>query len=105
MFLVLQAENFTDFFKEKVFAIAFTDGFIGHPPASCKEYFVDVTRNWVACRDPLDTVKSQDPKGESIPAISAGHPEHEWSSYSAMESVFTYIEEKYEERVRLQETP
>lgn len=105
MLFVLQAEKHVDFFKEKVFAIALTDGFIGHPPASCREYFIDVTRNWVSSRDPLDTDKTKDPKDKSIRCLSAGHMEHEWSSYSAMESVFTYFEEKYEERVRLQETP
>lgn len=26
-----------------------------------------------------------------------GHTKHEWTSYSAMESVFKYLEQKYEE--------
>lgn len=102
---LLQAEKFPDFFKEKVFAIALTDGYVGKPPHSCKDYFLNVTRNWVTSLDPIDTEISGGPKDQCIPSLSAGHPLHEWSSYSAIESVFTFFEGKYEERVRDQETP
>ncbi|KAH8419054.1 hypothetical protein KR222_002109, partial [Zaprionus bogoriensis] len=96
------AQKFLDFFKQKVFAIALTDGTIGYPPANCKQYFIDVARNWVSSRDPLDTFEIDGPRDQNITCVSAGHVEHEWTSYAAMESVFTYIEAKYQERVRAQ---
>ncbi|KAM8704645.1 hypothetical protein ACLKA7_009153 [Drosophila subpalustris] len=95
-------EKYIDFFKEKVFAIALTDGIIGYPPASCKEYIKDVACNWASSREPLDTNLRKEDCSDDYRCVSAGHPEHEWSSYSAMESIFNYFEEKYEKRVRAQ---
>ncbi|KAH8358467.1 hypothetical protein KR093_000439, partial [Drosophila rubida] len=96
------AEKYADSFKEKVFAIALTDGTIGHPPASCKQHFIDVACNWASSNEPLDTNLRNEDTGNSFRLVSAGHPEHEWSSYSAMESIFKFFEDKYERRVRAQ---
>ncbi|XP_034485462.1 FAM172 family protein homolog CG10038 isoform X2 [Drosophila innubila] len=91
-------EKFTDFFKEKVFAIALTDGVIGYPPAGCKEHFIDVACNWASSHEPLDTNLREGDCTDDYKRVSAGHPLHEWSSYSAMDSVFTFFEKKYEQR-------
>ncbi|XP_062125039.1 FAM172 family protein homolog CG10038 isoform X2 [Drosophila sulfurigaster albostrigata] len=97
-------ENYTDFFKEKVFAIALTDGTIGSPPASCKQYFIDVACNWASSNEPLDTDLRREQTRDTFRRVSAGHPEHEWSSYSAMESIFKFFEDKYEQRVGTKNT-
>ncbi|KAH8311333.1 hypothetical protein KR044_005728, partial [Drosophila immigrans] len=94
-------EKYAEFFKEKVFAIALTDGTIGYPPASCKQYFIDVACNWASSNEPLDTDLRTEDTGH-FKLVSAGHPEHEWSSYSAMESIFKFFEDKYEQRLRSQ---
>ncbi|XP_043654946.1 FAM172 family protein homolog CG10038 isoform X1 [Drosophila teissieri] len=90
-------EQFPDFFKESVFAIAFTDAAMASPQAKDREYLSDVACDWVASNTPLDTPVSQ--SKSSIRRISAGHTKHEWTSYSAIDSVFKFIEEKYEQRV------
>ncbi|XP_017040989.1 LOW QUALITY PROTEIN: FAM172 family protein homolog CG10038 [Drosophila ficusphila] len=89
-------DRYSDFFKESVFAIAFTDAVMGSPQAKNKDYLCDVTCDWVASNSPLDTPVSQSKNG--IRKISAGHTKHEWTSYSAIDSVFKFIEEKYEQR-------
>ncbi|ALC45802.1 CG10038, partial [Drosophila busckii] len=93
------AEEYSDFFREKVFAIALTDPTISTAPACCKKYFLDVTCNWVSSNKPLDAEVARAHASEYIKCVSAGHPKHEWSSYSAMESVIKFIEDKYEQRV------
>lgn len=97
-------EKFTNFFKEKVFAIALTDGTIGNPPSKCKEYFIDVACNWASSKEPVDTNLREGDTGDDFRLVSAGHPEHEWSSYAAMDSIFNYFEKKYEQRLRAQKT-
>ncbi|XP_001994577.2 FAM172 family protein homolog CG10038 [Drosophila grimshawi] len=94
------SQMFMDFFKEKVFAIALTDGTVDHPPANCKEYFLEVTRNWLSSREPLGKDLTNGDKEHNITCVSAGHPEHEWTSYSAIDSVFNFIDKKYEERMK-----
>ncbi|XP_030568158.1 FAM172 family protein homolog CG10038 isoform X2 [Drosophila novamexicana] len=93
-------EKYTKFFKEKVYAIALTDGTVGHPPAGCQKYFLDVTCNWVSSNEPLDTDLTQGDAAENITCVSAGHPEHEWTSYSAIESVFKFLEKKFEQHMK-----
>ncbi|XP_017076769.2 FAM172 family protein homolog CG10038 isoform X2 [Drosophila eugracilis] len=89
-------ERFTDFFKESVFAIAFTDAVMGSPQAKNRDYLCDVTCDWVASNSPLDTPVSE--SKNSIRRISAGHNKHEWTSYTAIDSIFKFIEKKYEQR-------
>jgi len=90
-------DNYSKFFKESVFAIAFTDAAMGSPQAKNRDYLCEVTCDWVASSSPLDTPVSQSNK--SIRKVSAGHTKHEWTSYSAIDSVFQFIEEKYEQRM------
>ncbi|EDV41954.2 uncharacterized protein Dana_GF17730, isoform A [Drosophila ananassae] len=89
------AEQFVDFFKEKVFAIALTDAVMGTIQSN-KEYISEVACDWVTSKTPLGTAVLTT-KG-SIRKISAGHTKHEWTSYSAIDSIFKYIENKYEKR-------
>lgn len=61
-----------------------------------KEYISEVACDWVTSKTPLGTAVLTT-KG-SIRKISAGHTKHEWTSYSAIDSIFKYIEKKYEKR-------
>ncbi|KAH8306448.1 hypothetical protein KR018_011557 [Drosophila ironensis] len=90
------ADQFADFFKEKVFAIALTDAVMGSVQDGNREYMSEVACDWVSSRNPLDTPISAS-KG-SIRKVSAGHTKHEWTSYSAIDSVFKFLEEKYQQR-------
>ncbi|KAH8361915.1 UPF0528 protein CG10038 isoform X1 [Drosophila serrata] len=96
-FLTLDlVDEFLDFFKEKVFAIAFTDAVMSGPQASNKDYLQSVACDWVTSKAPLDTPVSASKDG--IRKVSAGHTKHEWTSYSAIDSIFKFMEEKYEQR-------
>ncbi|XP_037732607.1 FAM172 family protein homolog CG10038 [Drosophila subpulchrella] len=89
-------KSHSKFFKESVFAIAFTDAAMGCPQAENGDYLSKVACDWVASSLPLDTPVAQSNK--SIRKVSAGHTKHEWTSNSAIDSVFQFIEEKYEQR-------
>lgn len=66
------------------------------PQASNKDYLQDVACDWVTSKSPLDTPVSASRDG--IRKVSAGHTKHEWTSYSAIDSIFKFMEEKYEQR-------
>ncbi|KAH8268435.1 hypothetical protein KR026_007103 [Drosophila bipectinata] len=89
------AEKFAEFFKEKVFAIALTDAVMGTIESN-KEYISEVACDWVTSKTPLGTPVLTT-KG-SIRKVSAGHTKHEWTSYTAIDSIFKYMEKKYEKR-------
>ncbi|KAH8346867.1 hypothetical protein KR059_001485 [Drosophila kikkawai] len=90
-------DEFFEFFKEKVFAIAFTDAVTASPQASNKDYLQSVACDWVTSKAPLDTLVSA--SKDDIRKVSAGHTKHEWTSYSAIDSIFKFMEEKYELRM------
>ncbi|XP_067931819.1 apical junction molecule-like [Watersipora subatra] len=82
-------ENHRDF-KNRVFAIAFTDSF-GNPDHKNKEYFKKVTTNWVTSWHPLGTPIDE----RSLRHVSAGTTRHEETSHWAIEEVFQYIEDSF----------
>uniref|UniRef100_W8B7Y2 UPF0528 protein CG10038 n=1 Tax=Ceratitis capitata TaxID=7213 RepID=W8B7Y2_CERCA len=88
------ANRFTQFFEESVFAIALTDSAHFQIPGKAKNVVLDIACNWVSGSAPLDT-EIYTGEGE-MRSVSAGHPKHEWTSYSAFESVFKFLEDKYE---------
>uniref|UniRef100_A0A1A9VBG1 Arb2 domain-containing protein n=1 Tax=Glossina austeni TaxID=7395 RepID=A0A1A9VBG1_GLOAU len=89
------AQRFPDFFNKYVFAIAFTDAALYVLNESVKKIISEKTCNWIASNEPLDT-EIELGKG-NIKMVSAGHNKHEWTSCSAFESVFKFLEEKYHE--------
>nr|CAD7463057.1 unnamed protein product [Timema tahoe] len=89
-------DHFSEF-KERVFAVAFTDSVhsmsLQKVPKKVIEFLQKAGRNWVAHDEPLDTpVKA--PANE-ITRVSAGHIQHEMTSWSCMESLFTFLQERY----------
>uniref|UniRef100_A0A1B0GIA4 Arb2 domain-containing protein n=1 Tax=Lutzomyia longipalpis TaxID=7200 RepID=A0A1B0GIA4_LUTLO len=89
------AKKFPEFFQEKVFAIGLTDSVhmgLKGPPA-LQEYLKSISRNWVGSSKPLDTKLSTE-KSNDIPHYSAGHTQHEWTSYSCMSALFDFFTER-----------
>ncbi|XP_016960073.2 FAM172 family protein homolog CG10038 [Drosophila biarmipes] len=89
-------DRFSAFFRERVFAIAFTDANMGSPQAKNRDYLCEVSCDWVASQLPLDTPISH--LSHSIRKVSAGHPQHEGTSRSAIDSIIRFIEDKCEQR-------
>ena len=77
-----------------MFAIALTDSAHFQIPGNAKHVVLDIACNWISSSAALDT-EIYAGEGEML-SVSAGHSKHEWTSYSAFESVFKFLEEKYE---------
>jgi len=80
---------------KRLCAIAFTDSvhsisFMEDP--KIKQFLKQNAINWAKSSKPLDTkLKST---GGGCPEVSAGHDTHEWTSGSAIESVFKFLDKK-----------
>lgn len=85
---------------KRVFAIAFTDSVhsLGHQDVSQSgtDWLKKVARNWVSSKEPLDT-NVPTPRRVDIPRVSAGDTRHEMTSWSSIESIFKFLDEKYKE--------
>nr|CAD7258005.1 unnamed protein product [Timema shepardi] len=93
----ISAKDHFSEFKERVFAVAFTDSVhsmsLQRVPKKVIEFLQKVGRNWVAHDEPLDApVKAP---ADEITRVSAGHIQHEMTSWSCMESLFTFLQERY----------
>ncbi|XP_034943131.1 FAM172 family protein homolog CG10038 isoform X2 [Chelonus insularis] len=89
-------ENY-DEFKKRVFAVGFTDSVHKMPEKGC-DYLVQVARNWVSSDKPLDS--SVDCASDDVPCVSAGHPVHEMTSSSCIDSLFKFLEDRYHSRIK-----
>jgi len=73
-------------------AIAFTDSVhwvSPKDPPAVQNFIRKHAINWVGSDEPLDTPEPK--SGDGCPCISSGHPKHENTSASAIESVFKYL--------------
>lgn len=87
------AERCSKEFEEHVKAVAFTDSVHSFSNYKVTPFLKEVAKNWVSSKEPLDkAIKTPD---TDITRVSAGHQKHEMTSHSCMNSVFTYIEEKF----------
>ncbi|XP_068231258.1 cotranscriptional regulator ARB2A [Palaemon carinicauda] len=80
-------------FLKRVFAVAMTDSVHYYPNPDAFKALVKVSRNWVSSSLPLDT-QLENRHGD-IARVSAGVHVHEKTSYSSIESVFKFLEERY----------
>lgn len=90
------ADTFKDYFKSKVFAIAFTDSV--HCPLcddDLMEFLKTIGRNYVTSDKTLNEELVDKNDTIDIPKYSAGHTKHEWTSYTSIEPLFEFLEEKY----------
>lgn len=90
------AKEFQEDFLSRVFSVLLTDsvhsfGF-QKPSPSLVQRLKEIGLNYVASDKPLneDIRRNKD----DIPAVSAGHTTHEWTSWSAFEAIFKKLEEQ-----------
>lgn len=87
------AQRFPQFFKEKVFAVGFTDSV--HSSSLVPEVLIPIGRNWVTSKEPLDTTLTI--SKNDLARHSAGHIKHEMTSYTCMDALFKFFEQRYEQ--------
>lgn len=87
------AQRFPEFFKDKVFAVGFTDSV--HSPSLVSKGLIEIGRNWAASSEPLDTTLTV--TKNDLPRFSAGHTKHEMTSYACMDALFKFFEQRYEQ--------
>ncbi|GAB0088646.1 FAM172 family protein homolog CG10038 [Sergentomyia squamirostris] len=96
------ARKFPEFFKTKVFAVGLTDSvhMAMRGGREVKDHIRNIARNWVTSAKPLDTsLTTGDPS--DVPHYSAGHMQHEWTSYAAMSAVFDFISRRYDDFIKV----
>ncbi|ELU03974.1 hypothetical protein CAPTEDRAFT_148827 [Capitella teleta] len=88
----------TEEFLSRVKAVAFTDSVhslsMQGGTEAVQEFYSKDARNWVSSDEPLDTPIEHRWGQNDAPLVSAGHQKHEWTSYSAMDSVFEFFKTK-----------
>ncbi|XP_021347471.1 protein FAM172A-like, partial [Mizuhopecten yessoensis] len=95
------AKNHIDEFEEKVMAIALTDSVhsFAHQKTSEQviKFYQQRAQNWASAgqKEPLDA--PLDFKMDFCPTVSAGTDRHDYTSYSSMNSIFKFIEERFSE--------
>ncbi|XP_075979512.1 FAM172 family protein homolog CG10038 [Anticarsia gemmatalis] len=89
---VALADQLKKEFEKRVKAIAFTDSVHVYSNIKLTKYLKEVARNWISSQSPLDTPMTT--PDFDIPRLSAGHEKHEMTSYSCMQSVFKFIDQK-----------
>lgn len=86
------ASKFKEDFDEKVFAIAFTDSVHGR---GLSKRVNEIGVNFVTSDKPVNTIlKSYD---GNMQLRSAGHHKHEMTSWSCIDSLFEFLNQRYEE--------
>nr|CAH0100184.1 unnamed protein product [Daphnia galeata] len=88
-------------FRDSVFALAMTDSvhsMVHHETiaAGLQQFLCQIGRNWVSSGLPLD--KPIGGPANDIARVSAGHTQHEMTSYCSMSSIFQFLDEKLEEK-------
>ncbi|XP_046569818.1 uncharacterized protein LOC124278112 isoform X5 [Haliotis rubra] len=88
--------DYPGYFKEKVFAVAFTDSVHAFRRRDMlKEtrlYFKERGCNFAASYAPINTRQNED--NDECPAVSAGTHKHEWTSYTSFEILFDFLAER-----------
>ncbi|XP_018025019.1 cotranscriptional regulator FAM172A isoform X2 [Hyalella azteca] len=86
-------QEFTQYFEDKVFAVAFTDSVHSSPLPKTFGHFLKISRNWVTSSEPLDTrLRLRGPRDVVI--FSAGVQSHEMTSSASMKSIFKFFSER-----------
>lgn len=90
------ARQYPDFFRSKVFAVAFTDSVENSAHDSIRDHMNKVTVNWAASEKPLDSVLRPQSKS-NVEYRSAAHVKHEFTTHSSQRAVFEFIDKRYQE--------
>lgn len=86
------AGKYKEDFDQKVFAVALTDSVHGSRDVTSRLREIGI--NFVGSNDPVG--KDQRSYDGDIKRVSAGHPKHEYTSWACIESLFEFVDEKYE---------
>jgi hypothetical protein len=86
------ASKYKEDFEKQVFAVAFTDSVHGR---GVSRKVAEVGINFVTSEKPVNTVL-RSAEGE-MELRSAGHIKHEMTSYACIDSLFEFINQRYEE--------
>lgn len=90
------AQRFGEHFAGKVFAVGFTDSV--HSGGT--ELLQRLARNWVTSKRPLNEALDDGGRRSGVATYSAGHEVHEFTSWSCMEPLFEFLEQRFgEDRV------
>ncbi|CAK1542371.1 unnamed protein product [Leptosia nina] len=89
---VMLAQKFKKDFEERVRAVAMTDSVHSFSGVKIPETLKRISTNWVSNSAQVDT-PLKTPEFE-ITRLSAGHPQHEMTSYSCISSVFKFVDER-----------
>jgi len=76
--------------------IAFTDSVhwvSPRDPAAVRKFVIAHAVNWVKSDEPLDTLVTK-ASSQGCKEVSAGHPKHEYTSGTSVESVFAFLNGK-----------
>lgn len=84
------SKSFQEDFKSKVFAVAFTDSW---PSGTLRMNQIGI--NFVASDKPLGTPIGSHPDGD-MRKVSAGHANHEWTSYACIDALFDFLDKQYD---------
>lgn len=86
------ASKFKDDFEKRVFAVAFTDSVHG---IGVSKKVAKVGVNFVTSEEPVNTIL-RSAEGD-MQIRSAGHHKHEMTSFSCIDSLFEFVNERYDE--------
>lgn len=89
------ASKYPDVFREKCFAVGFTDSVhsVRNMSPELRQRFRKIAVNWVTSTAKLDT--ELETSSGDIPLRSAGHTKHEWTSWACIDALFKFLEENY----------
>jgi len=97
------ASNFQDDFIKRVTGVLMTDS-VHYQLSGDKDVdkkLVEIGKNYVANDLEVGTpVENMFASRRDIPRFSAGHPKHEWTSWSAMEKIFKDMEDASKQEVK-----
>lgn len=84
------SSKFSQDFKDKVFAVGFTDSV--HGSRGVDKHLAAIGVNFVTSSDPVNTLLSK--SGQDVERRSAGTTKHEMTSFRCMEKLFEFVDEK-----------
>lgn len=92
------AKEFKEEFFNRVFSVQLTDSVhridLQRPPPDLFKRLKEIGINYVRSNKPLNEDLRHLQKRDDIPAFSAGHVKHEWTSSSAFVAIFNKLEEQ-----------
>jgi len=82
---------------QRVQCVAFTDAVhsAGMASSAIRTFLKERAINWVQSHEALDTPCPEQDGHSGCQCVSAGSPQHEYTSYAAIDSVFRFLDERF----------